>query len=62
MAKYLFLTLLSIALLIGSSYAIELQEIKPWELYPLETRDLQRRDLLGFDLRSTETFLWGAEG
>ncbi|KAF1808511.1 hypothetical protein P152DRAFT_517529 [Eremomyces bilateralis CBS 781.70] len=61
MAVLNLLSVFAVAFLVVFGNAVELEEIKPWDLYPLETRDLRRRDMNAFDLRSTETFLWGAQ-
>ena len=42
--------------------ALELQEIRPRSVHGIGSRRLAKRDFSVFDLKSTETFLWGAEG
>ena len=42
--------------------ALELEEIRPGYAAGRGSKRLGRRDLSAFELRSTETFLWGAQG
>lgn len=41
-------------------HAVTLEEIRTTNGRGLMSRDLSKRDLSALDLRSTETFLWGA--
>ena len=42
--------------------ARDLEEIRPWSPHGVGSQWLGKRDHSVFDLKSTETFLWGAEG
>lgn len=42
--------------------AIQLGEIRPWNSRAMAPRGLGKRDMSVFELKSTETFLWGARG
>lgn len=42
--------------------ALQLGEIRPWNSRSMAPRGLGKRDMSVFELKSTETFLWGAEG
>lgn len=54
--------ILKLVFLLSLCHAIELEDIRPWKSRAMGPRGLGRRDMSAFDLRSIETFLWGAKG
>lgn len=49
-------------LMVSLCQAIQLEEIRPWKSRVMRPRGLGKRDMSVFELKSIETFLWGAKG
>ena len=54
--------ILKLFLMLSLCHAIQLEEIRPWKSRAMGPRGLEKRDMSVFELKSIETFLWGAKG
>lgn len=62
LSRLAFLLLTTISVVLPPCWALELQEIRPWNGRGMGPSSRLKRDMSVFELKSTETFLWGAKG